>query len=280
MYPILGQFGPFVVGSVKIGPIVFHSYGLFVALGILTGMLYLQRQLKKRKIDPDVAYNMGLLATIGGIIGARLFYVIGNYKDFAKEPLQILAVQSGGLVWFGGLFGACLLCAIYLRRTGLSLPLIADLTAPGIALGFAVGRIGCLLNGDDYGKPTSLPWGMAFPIGSPPVFVPVHPTQIYESLLGLVIFALLIKYRKKFSAEGSLFWFMFALFGVERFLMEFIRVNQIVFAGLTIYHFISIVMVAVSCWVLYSRYQISLRSEPVAEGASTVAVKRLRKKRK
>jgi phosphatidylglycerol:prolipoprotein diacylglycerol transferase len=178
------------------------------------------------------------VAVIGGILGAKIHYLI-MHPDAWPENLW----SGRGLVWFGGMFGALFLAALVTVFSKVRLMAVADGAGFAMATGYAVGRMGCFLVGDDYGKATNLPWGMAFPKGSPPVDVPVHPTQLYEILASLLIFALLVwVISPRVKREGSIFFIYIILAGVERFLVEFVRTNPAVALGLTQQQWISIAL--------------------------------------
>lgn len=258
MYPILAKIGPFTL----------YSYGLMVALGILTAIFLIARELRRKNIDPDIAYSLGLAATLGGIIGARLFYVVGRWEQFSGAPLKAIVLQSGGLVWYGGLLGGALACLLVIWRRRLLASVVADAVAPALALGHAIGRIGCLLNGDDYGRATNLPWAMTFPEGSPPTTVAVHPTQIYESLLHFGIFLLLWFLRKRVK-DGGLFWLAILVLGTERFFIEFLRTNQIIWAPFTIYHVLSVPLIIIAAGILWRRYGLKGFFQPSLAGAGS-----------
>jgi phosphatidylglycerol:prolipoprotein diacylglycerol transferase len=228
MYPELFHVGRFTVSS----------FGLMMALAFVVGGLTLRWQLKKSGVRSDFAWVMVIVAIIGGIFGAKIHYLIIHPEAWPEN------LWSGrGLVWFGGMFGALLAAAIVTLLSKVRLMAVADGGAFAMATGYAVGRLGCFLVGDDYGKATDLPWGMAFPKGSPPVDVPVHPTQLYEILASLLIFALLVwVFSPKIKREGTLFFIYLILAAVERFLVEFVRTNPAVALGLTQQQWISVVL--------------------------------------
>jgi phosphatidylglycerol:prolipoprotein diacylglycerol transferase len=237
MYPELFRIGGFAVSS----------YGVMMALAFVVGGFTLRWQLKKRGVRADFAWVMVITAVIGGILGAKIHYLIIHPEDWPGE-----AFSGRGLVWFGGMFGALFAAAVVSliprvqRSYQVRLMAIADSSAYAMAAGYAVGRMGCFLVGDDYGKVTNLPWGMAFPKGSPPVDVPVHPTQLYEILGSLVIFALLWWVIQRYiKREGVIFFIYLILAGIERFLVEIVRTNPAVALGFTQQQWISIAL-----WVL------------------------------
>jgi phosphatidylglycerol:prolipoprotein diacylglycerol transferase len=228
MYPELFHIGGFSVSS----------YGVMMALAFVVGGFTLRWQLVKSKVKPDFAWIMVIVAVIGGILGAKIHYLIIHPDEWPEN------LWSGrGLVWFGGMFGALFAAAVVTLIAKVRLMAIADGAAFAMATGYAVGRMGCFLVGDDYGKPTDLPWGMAFPKGSPPVDVPVHPTQLYEILASLFIFALLVwVISPRIKREGTIFFIYLILAGIERFMVEFVRTNSPVALGLTQQQWISIAL--------------------------------------
>jgi phosphatidylglycerol:prolipoprotein diacylglycerol transferase len=211
-----------------------------MALAFVTAGIVLWWQLKKRGIEPQFAYSMVIAAIIGGIVGAKVHFLILHPDQFH------LWYSGSGLVWYGGLLGGFV--GVYLVAHFMHAPkaVLADAIAPGLALAYSVGRVGCFLNGDDYGHPTSLPWGIAFPKGSPPTTVRVHPTQLYEVLASAAIFVLLVwVISPRMRRVGGLMFAYMILAGIERFLVEFVRTNKPVLLGLTQQQWISIGLVIV-----------------------------------
>ena len=216
----------------------------FISAGLMTAW-----GLRRRGIDPELAYSMLIAAMIGGVVGAKIHYLIAN-----PEQASSAMFSGSGLIWYGGLIGGTLAVWAVAVFAKPPVALIADAIGPALALSYAVGRVGCLLRGDDYGVPTDLPWAMSFPQGAPPTDQLVHPTQIYESLMSLAILAvLLLVLQPRFRRAGSLFWSYLALAGVERFLVEFVRTNEPVALGLTQAQWISVILfasgVAVAGWL-------------------------------
>jgi phosphatidylglycerol:prolipoprotein diacylglycerol transferase len=178
---------------------------------------------------------------IGGLAGAKIHYLILHPDEWPGNLLS-----GGGLVWFGGLFGAIVAVVIVTLLAKQRLAAIMDAGALAVAVGYALGRMGCFLRGDDYGIPTSLPWGMSFPEGLPPTTVKVHPTQLYEIAASLVIFAIILwVFSPRFKREGPLIFAYAVLAGIERFLVEFVRTNKPVLLGLTQQQWIAIGMMVV-----------------------------------
>ncbi|MHB0980890.1 MAG: prolipoprotein diacylglyceryl transferase [Thermoleophilia bacterium] len=224
----------------SIGPVTIHSFGVMMALAFVTAGVIASWQFKKRGIDPDLAYSLLIAAIVGGVVGAKVHYLIAN-----PEQARAGMFSGSGLIWYGGLFGGAAAAWLVAHFSKPRTALVADATALGLAAAYAVGRVGCLLNGDDYGAPTSLPWAMSFPKGSPPTTALVHPTQIYESLMSLVIFGLLLWVAApRLRRAGSLFWAYLSLAGIERFVVEFVRTNQPIALGLTQAQWISVVLFA------------------------------------
>jgi phosphatidylglycerol:prolipoprotein diacylglycerol transferase len=208
----------------------------FVAAGAVVA-----RRLKEWGKPTDWAYEIIVVALVGGIVGARLNFLIQNY-DSVKGDLLGNLFSGSGLVWFGGAVGGAIAVALWAwRRKMFNLNLL-DLCAVPLALGYAIGRIGCQVSGDgDYGKAWDGPWAMAYPNGTKPIDTPVHPTPIYETLaMGLVAY-LLWRLRDRFR-PGVLFAMYLVFAGTERLLVEFIRRNDAEFLGLTQPQLISVVM--------------------------------------
>ncbi|MHB8869050.1 MAG: prolipoprotein diacylglyceryl transferase [Thermoleophilia bacterium] len=224
----------------SIGPVTIHSFGVMMSLAFITAGVTAAWQLKKRGIDPELAYSLLIAAIVGGVVGAKVHYLIAN-PDQARASM----FSGSGLIWYGGLFGGALAVWVVAYFSKPRTALLADAIAPGLAAAYAVGRVGCLLNGDDYGVPTTLPWGLSFPKGTPPTEAVVHPTQIYESLMSLIILGLLLWVAApRLRRAGSLFWVYLALAGIERFLVEFVRTNESVALGLTQAQWISVLLLA------------------------------------
>lgn len=228
MYPELFHIGGFTM----------NSFGVMMALAFIAAGFIGHWQFKKRGIKPDFIYGLLIAAVIGGLLGAKIHYLILHPEEWPGNLLS-----GGGLVWFGGLFGAIVAVVIVTLLSKQRLAGVMDSGAVAVAVGYAVGRMGCFLRGDDYGVPTDLPWGMSFPNGLPPTTVKVHPTQLYEIAASLVIFALLVwVIAPRFKREGPLMFAYLLLAGVERFLVEFIRTNEPVALGLTQQQWISIAL--------------------------------------
>jgi phosphatidylglycerol:prolipoprotein diacylglycerol transferase len=217
VHPIAFQLGTFTI----------TWYGIMVACGFLAGLWTAGRRAVLQGVSPDKVYDLGLSLMVGSILGARTLYVITFWnQEFADDFSKVFKIWEGGLVYYGGLIGASLAVIIYNRVKKLPLWKMADVLTPSVALGYAFGRIGCLMNGCCYGRACSLPWAITFPQstkGGAPPGVPVHPTQIYESLLSLCLYGFLawLYRRKKF--DGQIFATYLVCYAFLRSFVELFR---------------------------------------------------------
>ena len=234
----------------RIGDFEITSFGVLVALGALAGMFVFQRELRRAGLPGD-AINAALAGVLGGLAGAKLIWAIEFHRT---APFLDLLLSRGGLSWFGGLAGGLAAGLTTLRRY--RVPLVRGLAAasPGLALGHAIGRVGCFLVGDDYGSPSTLPWAVAFPKGLPPTDVPVHPTQLYEAVPLVIIAWLLVRWRRQGVPDAVVLSRYLVLAGATRFAIEFVRINAPVLGPLTLAQLWSIGLmaagVAFSLWPL------------------------------
>lgn len=188
---------------------------------------------ERKKLDPKLVQDFAVYALLGGIIGARLYYVLfSNRSYFLENPWEIAAVWSGGIGVIGSLIGGLLTAVWFCRRKNLSLSKFADTLVPGIALGQTFGQFACLFNGDSNGRPTDLPWAITYtdPRSLAPLNIPLHPIEIYEMAAYLVVFLLIWKARKKYVADGFTFFTYLTGYGVARFLLDFFRGDPAIFA--------------------------------------------------
>jgi phosphatidylglycerol---prolipoprotein diacylglyceryl transferase len=239
--------------ELHLGPITLQTFGIAFGFGFVAAGLVLTKRFRELDLPGDWAYEMVFAALLGGLVGARVDYLIENWDKVSGDLLGNL-FSGSGLVWLGGVIGGALGVVIWAwRRRWLGLALL-DTAAVPLALGYAVGRIGCQLSGDgDYGKHTSLPWGMSYPHGTVPTTDTVQPTPVYETLaMGLV--ALLLWQLRDRLRPGLVFALWLVLSGIERVLIEFIRRNHHEALGLTLPQLISIVMIAVgAAWLASAR---------------------------
>ena len=209
----------------SIGSFTVHWYGVFVAIGFLVGLWTASRRGLHSGIAPEKIMDAGPWLILGTVVGARALYVITYWREgFAGKPLtEIFMIQHGGLVYYGGLIGATLATIIYLRARKLPLWKFGDALAPSVALGYFFGRFGCLMNGCCYGRPTTCPWAIHFPADHETHGAGVHPTQIYDSILNLGLYAALawLYRRKKF--DGQIFALYLMGYAVLRSFVESFR---------------------------------------------------------
>lgn len=226
----------------ELGPLTIHSWGAVVAVGFAIALYLMYRDAKRVSIDPAKILDFGLLTLILALIGARLMYVLFDLGQFIKNPVEILMLQNGGLSIHGGLLGGLIAGVIFTRRNNISFFKLADLTAAPLILGQAIGRIGCLLAGICYGKITELPWAIKFE-GIPGLR---HPTQLYESGLDFMIFAVLWAYRKKIRFEGQLFLIYVITYSIARSVVESFRDDMQLIGPITFAQLASIFIVIIA----------------------------------
>ena len=203
-----------------IGPLKFHTYGLFVALGILAAFWYLTKRAAGIGMSRESMTDLVLAVTISGFFGARLLYVIYEFDYFKKAPLEIFAIWNGGIIFYGGLLGGLLGFVFFSRTTDLPALKALDLLMPAGALAQGFGRIGCFFNGCCYGKETSSPLGIVFPFD----ISPLHPTQLYESAFCFLLAGFLaFFYSRNKDKAGATSFLYFTLYPAGRFVIEFFR---------------------------------------------------------
>ena len=209
----------------SIGPFTLHTYGLFVAAGFLAGLGIVLRLAPGAGIASRHITDMGFLILLAAVIGSRVMYILMNLSLYRRAPLDILKIWQGGLVFSGGIIAVVLTAGWYLHRHRLPFWKICDLWSPAAAVAQSIGRIGCFMAGCCYGAPTSRPWAVVFsdPHCLAPTGVPLHPTQLYSSLSGLVIFVVTLVLFRRRTFDGQVFlWFMI-LHSTARLLMERFR---------------------------------------------------------
>src|SRR5690606_22367270 len=274
MYPVLIEIGGFTI----------TTFGLMMFLAFIAGAWVLSKQIEQRGYERDIAWDVLIWIMIGGILGAKLYYLALHLPDVIENPTRML-LSRGGLVWYGGLIGGVLAYYWQMRKRNLPIATFFDATAPALLLSIAIGRVGCFLVGDDYGLPTDSWLGVAFPQGAPPstagylrsigvdvpaelpdhAVVTVHPTQLYEVGIVLVLFALLLKLSPRLQDRpGRLFGAFLALYGVERFLIEFLRAKDDRFLfGLSTSQAMSLLLIGVAAY-LWTRRTAAPAGAPVA----------------
>lgn len=209
-----------------------YTFGVILAAAYLASLWWLTRAARREGLDSDHVTSLGLWLIVGGFIGAKLLAVIRQWPEYAADPARLWSrsfLESAG-DFYGGFLGALVVAAIYfLRHPELSFWKTADLCGPAVALGQAIGRIGCLMAGDDYGRPTRLPLAVTFTdpdaarIGGAPLGVPLHPVQLYESLVCIALFFALIKLARRKRFDGEIILAYALLYAFARFLLEYLR---------------------------------------------------------
>ncbi len=207
-----------------------YSYGLLLALAFVFCTLFGINQARKKGINPEDVFDLGVVVTAGAVIGSRLLFVLLNFREYMQEPIRILYIWEGGLSYFGGLALAIIWGIFLCRRRGLPIGTLADIGALVVPLGYALVRIGCLLNGCCYGIESDLPWAM--PVSA---FDDLyrHPTQLYSSLSGLITAAIIWRFRRHRLFEGFLLFLYGELYVIFRFIIEFFREGERVLGPLT-----------------------------------------------
>jgi phosphatidylglycerol:prolipoprotein diacylglycerol transferase len=233
---------------VLFGPV--KSYGFLLALSFLLGMALSLRRGRRQDVDPAVIYDLVFLVLVTSLVGVRLAYVLTHLANFTSLP-QVLAIWDGGLTLYGGILLATFAVWWFCRRRRLAFLKIADILAPGVILGIGITRLGCFLAGCCYGKPCDLPWAVHFPPGSDPVRAMgeggLHPSQLYGSAGGFLVFALLLLCERRPAPPGATFARFLAFYGVARFLEDFTRyyeADQRMLFGWTNNQWLSLALVA------------------------------------
>lgn len=217
-----------------LGPITIHTYGLFLAAAFIVGIWITSRNAKKAGINPDLAWNLGLIVIFSALVGAKLLLLLSDFDYYSqnfREVFSLSTLRSAG-VYYGGLLLALAAAAWFLIKKRLPAWQMADMAAPGIALGQAIGRLGCLSAGCCYGKPTPMPWGITFRdeyayhnVGVT-LNTPLHPTQIYESLATFLLFLYLMWRLPNRHVPGRIILEYLTLYALLRFVIEFFRNDE------------------------------------------------------
>jgi len=275
-----------MIPFLHLGPITIPTFGLMVATALLISAYVLQADFNRRRAQlehlpgyrgqRDEGFLIIGVAGIAGLAGARLYHVLESPSEFFADPWNLLFSRFG-FAWFGGFLGGLITLIIMARRLKIPLLLFLDMCSPAACVGYAIGRIGCLLSGDgDYGIPTSLPWGMSFPNGVVPTTERVHPTPLYEFFIWLAIAAFLwhmgTKSLRGPKARGEIFCNYLILTGIARFLIEFIRINPRSFLGMSnaqAASLLSILVGAVLLWRLKSQFRALKKEHRIVEHIAT-----------
>jgi phosphatidylglycerol:prolipoprotein diacylglycerol transferase len=240
MFPVIFQIGPLKV----------HSFGLMVMIAFLVGGWMVTQELRRRGIVPDHLEGYPMFALLGGIAGARLYYLF-EHAGQVQEHFFATVFGGAGLTWYGGAVGGALAVLLWAHHKKQPLLSMCDAFAPGLAAAYGVGRIGCQLAGDgDYGPPSDAPWAMAYPHGVVPTAVPVHPTPVYEVLMMIPVVALLWGMRKRWKRPGHLFGLYLVLVGIERWIAEIFRVRPEKTMGMSTAQWFSVVAIMLGLFML------------------------------
>jgi len=250
-----------MIPFLHLGPLTIPTFGLMVATGLFVAAYVLQADFRRRGTKADAFLIIGVAGLVG-ILGARLYHVLETPEEFFAHPWPMIFSRYG-FAWFGGLIGGFVALILMARQERIPMLEFLDACSPAACVGYAIGRIGCLLSGDgDYGIPTSLPWGMSFPNGVVPTTDRVHPTPLYEFFAWMLIALILWKLgnssiQKGERTGGKIFCYYLLLTGVARFLVEIIRINPRSFFGMSNAQTASVASVALGLILLWS-----LRGKP------------------
>ncbi len=242
MFPVL----------IRIGPITIHTYGFLIAMAFLLGLWIALRQAGREGLSKEKIADMGFYALFAGIVGSRIFFIATDWEHFSAHPADMFKIWEGGLVFYGGVIFAIPVAVWYARKQGLPLWQTADIWAPSVAVGHAIGRLGCFCAGCCYGLPTDLPWGVTFNHAETLAVraVPLHPTQLYESAAELMNFVILLFLRRKKSFQGQIFWVYVLNYAIIRAIVELFRGDierGFILPGISVSQGISVVMLVTAC---------------------------------
>jgi phosphatidylglycerol:prolipoprotein diacylglycerol transferase len=251
----------------ELGPVKIYSFGLMMGISFIIANILLTKEFKRKKINPELASNITIIALIAGVAGSKILYLLENFKEFLAEPFS-MAFSPGGLTFYGGFILATASIYFYAKKKGIKFIQIADAVAPSLILAYGLARIGCHLAGDgDYGYPTDLPWATDYSNGTYPPsaafrdfpeivekygvngVVPdntlCHPTPIYETIICIIFFFMLWKNRERWKTDGQMFYLYLVLAGIERFSVEFLRLNPRLLFGLSEAQIIAVILILI-----------------------------------
>ena len=213
-----------------LGFVHLRSYGLLMAVAFVVGTFLALREARRQSLDEDKVVNVILVTLVASVFGARMLYVLEHLAEFRREWTSVLALWQGGLTLYGGIVAGTFAGLVTARRMRLPVWITADALTPSLALGTMFGRIGCFLNGCCYGRPTELPWGVVFPHDSFAYLEfgdqPVHPSQLYNALAGLILFLLFKVLRPRFRVPGVMFWTFIVVFALVRIPLDLTRTYE------------------------------------------------------
>lgn len=246
----------------RIGHLTLHTYGLLVSTGVLLGLWLARRQAPRAGLNPERVWNLGIYMVLAALVGAKLWLVAADWDYYVEHPREIFGFNTllAGGVFYGGFLTAFVVAVLYARRFHLRFLPLADVYAAPLALGHAIGRLGCFAAGCCYGKPTSVPWGVVFTdpyahaIVGTPLAVRIHPTQLYESAAEFLIFGVLLLLGRRPRFTGQLFAAYAVLYGLSRGTIEFFRgdPDRTLFAGGTfsLMQMVSVALILLGTWLL------------------------------
>ncbi len=244
----------------ELGPIQIRFYGLMYVVAIVCATYIIKHEVKRKKIPltEDNTMNLILWTVVGGITGARLYYVIFNWSYYAGSPSEIPAIWHGGLAIHGGIFGGLLVAWLYLRRKKVSFWRISDCVGPCLIIGQAFGRFGNFMNGDAHGRPTDSAFGVVFPpesiAGREFPGIPTHPTMLYEMAINILIFLFLwLVIRKKEHGNGYVFALYIGLYSAGRLFVEHFRADSLMLGPLKAAQVVSIALILIAVGVIMAR---------------------------
>lgn len=263
-----------------------HSFGFMVALGFLAGYFWMRYSARKVGEDPDKIADISLLVLLSGIVGARLLYVMVHIEDYSSNPLEVVMIWKGGLVLYGGLIASLVAGFVLVKKKNLDFHRTADVSMPCVMLGLMIGRWGCLMVGDCYGRlAPDISWAIRFPgeavEGLPGRLIPVndgclippdllnqplHPTQIYMSLNAFLIFVILVLVLRRRQFEGQVFYLCLILYSISRGIIELFRGDNTergYYGPLSTSQWIGAIV------VVFALYQYFIRRSKARKGAAT-----------
>ncbi|MCX7990586.1 MAG: prolipoprotein diacylglyceryl transferase [Proteobacteria bacterium] len=241
----------------RIGSLAVHTYGLFIAIGIILALYFIKIECKKSALDSQKIIDILFWAIWIGIIGSRVFYVIYFPDEFLKDPMEFFRIWKGGLVFHGGLLFAIPFVIFSFKKERIPILTCLDIIVVFIPLAHFFGRLGCFFAGCCYGKVCELPWAVKFtnPLTLAPKNIPLHPTQLYEAFSNLSLFFILFLLRKKIKVEGVLLSLYLIGYGIIRFFIEFLRGDlRDVYLGYSTAQWISIFFVITGIILIFYMY--------------------------
>ncbi len=264
----------------EIGPIVVRWYGFLIASAVLIGVTLSQYLAKRRQINPDFIADAALWIVISAILGARIYYVLFQWQEYAQNPQDIIAIWKGGIAIHGAIIGGALAIAIFAKINKLSVWQLTDVLAPSVILGQAIGRWGNFFNSEAFGRPTNLPWKLYIPSNRRPPdlaqFEYFHPTFLYESIWNILVFAVLIylffwglKHRNRLKA-GTLTLVYFVAYSLGRLWIEGLRTDSLMLGSLRIAQVVSLVSIVIGVLGLFWLYFIKRPLPDVVSNKSSL----------